>query len=470
MTLRRSISLRARLLTGIATVAVVLVAVAALITVATRNQLIDQVDQRLRTVPIETRGGPGDDRRESHAGIDPERGAPPEHPERTSDVFEGYFDADGSLVARFLPNVGDGYDAPDISVTDVSSGRSRVLTTESVGGEHRYRVLIDATRETTQVVAIPLDDVASTVRQLILVEIFGSLLILAALALVSWWVIRLGIRPVKEMTSRAQQIADGDLDVRVPEGAGGTEADELAVALNQMLHTITESLEEREASERRLRQFVADASHELRTPLTTIRGYAELYRHGGLGSGDALDDAMRRTEQESARMGRLVEDMLLLAKLDERRELASGSVDIGAIVIDAANDARIAEPERPIEVHIDGQLLTVGDDDRLRQVVANLVANALVHTPPDAAIELFGTRRGDDIVVEVTDNGPGMSPESVAHATERFYRADTARSRARGGSGLGLSIVQAIVDAHGGTVEIDSTPGAGTTVRLTLHG
>jgi two-component system OmpR family sensor kinase len=307
------------------------------------------------------------------------------------------------------------------------------------------------------------------VQRLIAVEVLGALAILIALGFVTWWMLRLGIKPVKDMTHTATQIAGGDLSVRVPESAPGTEPAELAIALNLMLGRIEEALDERAESQERLRQFVADASHELRTPITTIRGYAELYRHGGLSNEEDLADAMRRTEQEAGRMGRLVDDMLTLAKLDRHRPLETRPVDIAALATDAAADARAAAPARNITLEVpQGKAMVTGDEDRLRQVIANVVGNALVHTDGSVPIEIRVSADNGSVVFEVDDHGPGMTADVAERVTERFFRADPARSRHRGGSGLGLSIVDATVSAHGGSVDIDSELGRGTTVRLTM--
>jgi two-component system OmpR family sensor kinase len=217
-----------------------------------------------------------------------------------------------------------------------------------------------------------------------------------------------------------------------------------------------------------LRRFIADASHELRTPITTIRGYAELYRTGGLDDGDELREAMRRTEQESTRMGGLIDDLLQLARLDQGRSLLQEPVDLAAVVADAARDARAVAPGRVVSCDAGEPLVVTGDGDRLRQVVANLVGNALVHTEAGTAIALRATRRGDRATVEVADEGEGMAPATAARAFERFFRADASRSRHHGGSGLGLAIVEAVVAAHGGSVSLDSAPGRGTTVRIDL--
>jgi two-component system OmpR family sensor kinase len=236
-----------------------------------------------------------------------------------------------------------------------------------------------------------------------------------------------------------------------------------------MLGRIESAIDERAESEARLRQFVADASHELRTPITTIRGYAELYRHGGLAKEEELADAMRRTEQEAGRMGRLVDDMLVLAKLDQHRPLETRPVDLAALASDAAADARVAAPTRDITLDVpDRPAVVIGDEDRLRQVIANVVGNALVHTESHVPIAIRVATHNGSVVLEVDDQGPGMDSHITERVTERFFRADPARSRHRGGSGLGLSIVDATVSAHGGSVDIESEKGRGTTVRLTM--
>ncbi len=466
---RRSLSLRARLLAGMALVAIVLAVVAGVITMTTRSVLIDQIDARLTAFAPALRNPDLFD-----SGSVPEFDGPPpdggQPIERVSDAYEGMVLDDGTLVTRFAPNTGDGdYQPPALSPADLPVAGRTVFTTSSTDGEVTYRVLAQRFGDNVAITALPLDGVQHTISQLIVVVMIGSLAILAALGLVTWWMIRLGIGPLKNMTATAAKIADGDLTVRIPETAPGTETGELAVALNRMLGQIEQALDERAESEERLRRFVADASHELRTPVTTIRGYAELYRHGGLSEADALDDAMRRTEQEAARMGRLVEDMLLLARLDEQRPLERQPVDVAALVRDAALDARVTWAERPIEVDgADGPAVVNGDEDRLRQVIANVVGNALVHTAEDVPVTLRVDRLDGQVVVAVHDDGAGMPPEVAERITERFYRADPARSRHRGGSGLGLAIVDAAVAAHGGSVDIETAVGHGTTVTLTL--
>lgn len=479
-------SLRARLVAGIAFVALVLFTVSAINTNSTRSQLIGQIDDRLLLL-----ADAGADGRAPfpHDGAGP-TSLPPRPPEdgpfeRLSDIYEAYYDEAGALLFEIRPNQpGDEeIGTPTVDPADAPSSGVQLVTSGSDAGDTTYRALLHRLDDgTVRVVAVPIDDVQDTIDRLMLAQVLGALAILAALGLVGWWVVHLGIRPVKEMTATATRIADGDLTVRVPEGRAGTESGELAGALNQMLGTIEGALDERARSEQRLRRFVADASHELRTPLTTIRGYAELYRMGGLGSEDALDDAMRRTEQEAARMSRLVEDMLVLAKLDEERPLQLRPVDLVRLARDAAADARARAPERSISFDASTDTgLVLGDEDRLRQVIGNVVGNAIVHTDPDVPVVISVSRTeragpnadgpdhaGAVMVLEVADQGPGMSTEVAARVTERFFRADPARSRHRGGSGLGLSIVDAAIAAHGGTVEIDSTEGEGTTVRILL--
>jgi two-component system, OmpR family, sensor kinase len=469
-------SLRARLLAGMAFVAVALVIVCTVITFTTRGQLVGQIDDRLSTFSPVTRDGDfGRDPSDDQAGPDSVDDRPPKPGEgaveRVSDAYQGFVSADGVLTTQYAPNLGDrDYGVPDLADHDLPADGSRAFTTGATAGDVTYRVLAERRGDVVTITALPIDDVQDTISQLIAVQILGMLMILAALGLVSWWVIRLGIRPIKEMTRTASEIAAGDFTARVPDaGGGGTESGQLAVALNLMLGHIEGALDARAASEDRLRRFVADASHELRTPVTTIRGYAELYRQGGLNEREALDDAMRRTEQEATRMGRLVEDMLVLAKLDEQRPLESRPVDLAALARDAASDARATWPQRAITVEApDGPALVDGDEDRLRQVIANVVGNALVHTEPDVPVVVRVSETGPDVTFEVEDAGQGMPTEIAERVTERFFRADPARSRHRGGSGLGLSIVDSTVAAHGGSVTIDSEPHRGTIVCLTL--
>jgi two-component system OmpR family sensor kinase len=234
-----------------------------------------------------------------------------------------------------------------------------------------------------------------------------------------------------------------------------------------MLARIEEAFAQRAATEARLRRFVADASHELRTPLTSIRGYADLYRQGALRTRSELDEAMRRVEQEAARMGGLVDDLLLLARLDQGRPLERSPVRLDELVDDAVRDARAVEPDRPIT--LSARPVTVeGDEARLRQALGNLLANARVHTPPGTPVDVSVAAEDGWGLVQVADGGPGLAPEVAERVFERFYRADTARTRAGGGTGLGLAIVAGVVEAHGGTVRVESAPGEGARFSLRL--
>ncbi|MFL6251798.1 MAG: sensor histidine kinase [Actinomycetes bacterium] len=362
-------------------------------------------------------------------------------------------------------------------------------TVPAAGGGGRWRVAVAPRRDGSEgsvVVAASLDGIDATIRQLRLIDLGVSLIVLAALAGVGAAIVRASLRPLVEIEQTARAIAAGDLTRRVPERDPGTEVGRLGRALNTMLAQIESAFGARAASEAsarrsedRMRRFVADASHELRTPLTTIRGFAELYRQGAARDPAELDRLMWRIEDQAARMGLLVEDLLLLARLDTERPLDRQPVDLLALAAEAVNDARAVAPDRRIELVLggdngdhDGVLVVLGDDRRLRQVLANLVNNALTHTPAGSPIEVrAGTSTLDGrpgAAVEVVDHGPGLAPEQAERVFERFYRADPARSPADGGSGLGLSIVAALVAVHGGTVAVDSVPGRGARFRVVL--
>ena len=264
----------------------------------------------------------------------------------------------------------------------------------------------------------------------------------------------------------AGAIAAGDLSQRVEPADEHSEVGRLGLALNSMLGQIEGAFAERTASEARLRRFVADAGHELRTPLTSIRGYAELFRRGASERPEDLAKTMRRIEEAAARMGVLVEDLLLLARLDQGRPLEHEQFDLSRLAAAAVDDLRAAAPERPVTFESTGAVVVNGDEYRIRQVVANLLENARAHTPPATPVEVRVGEAGENAVIEVADQGPGMSPEDAARAFERFYRADPSRARDSGGAGLGLAIVAAIIEAHGGRTEVQTAPGEGATFRI----
>lgn len=446
-----------------AAVVVVLIAVAFAVTSLTKNHLYSQIDHRLATAA----------RLRALAAPEYDDSAP-HNVDRLSSFYEGVFQRDGGLMALYPISLETGRqaDTPDLSLDEaIEAARSKgpITTGSEAGGSTQWRLRIAQTRDGTLVViGLPLDDVTETIRRLIAIEVIATTAIVVVLGAVSWWVIRLGIRPVKQMTATATTIAAGDLSQRVTDASPSTEAGQLGLAINHMMEQLEGSFNERSASQERLQQFVADASHELRTPVTTIRGYAELYRLGGLPDGERLSEAMRRTEQEAVRMSRLVDDMLTIAKLGAGRPLDQRPVDLAKLVADAATDARVVAPDREITVDAPSPVIVTGDEDRLRQVLANIVGNALIHTPPGTAINLRASAAGDRAELAVTDHGPGMRPEVAAKVTERFYRADPGRARAQGGSGLGMAIVDATVNAHGGAVSVISQLGAGTTVRVAL--
>jgi two-component system OmpR family sensor kinase len=320
----------------------------------------------------------------------------------------------------------------------------------------------------TLVVAVPLRDMSEALHRLLFVELIVALGVLLGLAVLAWWVVKLGLRPLEDMQQTAGAIAAGDLSRRVEIVDEHTEVGRLGLALNEMMQQIESAFEARAASEGRLRRFVGDASHELRTPLTSIRGYAELFRRGAADRPEDLAKAMRRIEEEANRMGSLVDDMLLLARLDQGRPLERQPVDLTRITGDAVDDARAVAPNRPIDYSPNGAIFVPGDEARLRQVLANLLQNANRHTPPDTPVHVRVVDGADEAVIEVADEGPGMPNDDTSRVFERFWRADPSRTRASGGAGLGLAIVAAIADAHGGRAEVKSTAGLGSTFRVHL--
>ena len=333
-----------------------------------------------------------------------------------------------------------------------------------------YRALAVAVPQGVLVTAVSLTPTNDTLHSLVTVEVGASAAVVLALCGLALVTIRRGLRPLEEMAGTAGAIAGGDLSRRVPAGETATEVDRLGRALNVMLERIEEAFDEKSTSEERLRQFVANASHELRTPLTTIRGYAELLGKGGFADDEGQRRALARIEHEAARMGGLVDDLLLLARLDQGRPLEAAPVDLAPICAEAAEDARAVDPGRPIALEVDQAVVVTGDRDRLRQVAHNMVRNALAHTPPGTPVVVTATRQGPMGVMRVEDRGPGLRPEVAARVFDRFYRSDVARSTP--GTGLGLSIVRAIAEALGGRADVVSRPGAGAAfeVRVPLAG
>lgn len=330
----------------------------------------------------------------------------------------------------------------------------------------RYRAQAVAVPGGTLVTAIALDPTDQTLASLTHVELGVSIVVVLALLVLVLWIVRFGLRPLEDMTKTAGAIAGGDLTRRIRRTDERSEVGRLGAALNGMLSQIEAAFRERSVSDSRLRRFVADASHELRTPLTSIRGYAELLRKGVFSDEDARRRASERIEHEAARMSVLVDDLLLLARLDQGRPLERAPVDVGEVVSDAVEAARAVDPRRPISLDRRDSVVVEGDAVRIRQVVDNLLRNAEVHTPPGTPVHLRVSRVGESAVITVADEGPGLDAEELARVFDRFYRGNEARTR--GGTGLGLSIVAALAEAHGGRAHVKSVPGEGATFTVEL--
>jgi two-component system OmpR family sensor kinase len=311
------------------------------------------------------------------------------------------------------------------------------------------------------IAAVPLREVDQTLDRLLLVEALVIGGVLLALAILSWLLVRVGLRPLDRIGTTAGAIAAGDLSRRVSPADPRTEVGRLGVALNAMLARLEKAFAEREASENRLRRFLADASHELRTPLASIRGYAELFRIGAARKAADTEKAMRRIEEEATRMGIVVEDLLTLARLDEVHDVVREEVDLGRLARDAVGDARASDPNRPISVRVEECAIVLGDPHQLHQVLANLMRNALVHTPSGTAIEVSVKGHDGAVVLEVRDHGPGLPIAGAEPLFERFWRAEKGRERGRAGAGLGLAIVAGIVAAHGGEVVAENAADGG---------
>ncbi|GAC1326607.1 MAG: HAMP domain-containing sensor histidine kinase [Mycobacteriales bacterium] len=483
--LRGRTPLRVQLVAGmLALVGIALVITGFTAITALRGYLLDRLDNQLRATAGQAVG-------RIERGFTP-RG-PDQGPGPRGDRIEGpsayavqLRTADGGLVAEQL----SGTDArsapalPPLTVAQVIDRHGRPFTVEPRQGTSRWRAvgvpLSD--RSGSVLIALSQADADSTLGRLAGIEGVVGALVLALLGLLGYALVRTSLRPLVEMERTAEAIAAGDLTRRVPDRDPRTEVGRLARALNGMLAQIETAFGAQAASEaaarlseERMRRFVADASHELRTPLTSIRGFAELYRQGAATGASDVARAMRRIESEGERMGLLVDDLLLLARLDQHRPLECRPVDLVEVAADAVSDAKAVAPEHSVELQVlgvDDVPVVLGDEARLRQVVGNLTSNALTHTPAGTSVrisvgttQLDGTRWG---TLEVSDDGPGIAAQDVERVFERFYRGDLSRTRASGGSGLGLSIVAAIVSAHGGRVELAPPAEGGACFRVLL--
>ena len=438
---------------------------------ALRNFLYDRVDDQLRqTQPIAVSV-----LIDSAEGIDATSDGPPGGISGLPiAAYAEARDASGNVIAKEAfgsSNVDDTY-VPRLPAEIHATTDEEPFTAPSIqDSSYLFRVLAAPTVSGgTLIVAIPLTDAQGTLRHLLWIEVIVAAVLIAAIALLALFVIRKELRPLDEMAEAATDIAGGDMSRRVNEADPKTEVGRLGRALNRMLEQIEQAFEGRKASEERMRRFLGDASHELRTPLTSIRGYAELFRRGAADRPEDLAISMRRIEEEAARMGVLVDDLLLLASADRMRPMETSEVALLPLLEDVARDARVADGGRPVELIGREPVTITGDEARLRQAVTNLVTNALVHTPPETPVTLGLRRDGADAVITVEDAGEGLSDDVLAHAFERFWRRDPSRARETGGAGLGLAIVDAIVRGHAGSVAAANVPGGGArfTIRLPL--
>ncbi len=462
-------SLRLRLVASLGVVLAVALAVAGVLLVGlVRVGLIERIDRELVTISnsaapmqrlmtVDASDSPGG---RSLAVIRYNRGG-----SITLSLPSGFTDNPDPLPA--MPNYTGGVPASAIG---------RVMDLPAVDGSMQYRVLLVSARLGAVIaLAAPMSGVDATLATLVRLLLLIGVAAIAVLVAVSWLIVRRGLLPVERVADAAGRIAGGDLTQRTGVPHDRSEVGRLGAAFDGMADQVQaafvdqhHALAAKQESEARLRRFVADASHELRTPVTAIRGYAELYRAGGLAEASALDAAMSRIEGESRRMGSLVDDLLLLARLDQGRPLRRDVVDLSRVCTDAVADLRAAAPSHPVVAAVDAGVRVTGDDDRLRQVVGNLLTNVRLHTPAETPLEVvLRAAHGEDgarwAELRVVDHGPGIPPEHAPQVFDRFYRADSGRSRETGGSGLGLAIVASIVAAQGGRLWHEATPGGGAT-------
>ncbi|MBV9028940.1 MAG: HAMP domain-containing protein [Pseudonocardiales bacterium] len=502
--LRRPLTLRIRLIAALLGFSLVGLTVFAVVSVALlRNSLLQGVDRRL-----------------SHftGQLAHERELSPRllSPRLPSDVQEAILGPDGTVEVGQQPGQSGG---PDLAAVQRHAGSGPFRVRDQAGGSSWQVRVVEFPYDRVGVVAVSLASVDATMRPLLIIEPIVGGIVLAVIGIVATVVVRLGLRPLTRIEQTAEAIAGGDLDRRVADSDPRTETGRLGAALNAMLGRLAAALREREHSEHRLRQFVADAGHELRTPLTSIRGFAEFYRRGGARTPAEVDLLTGRIEAEATRMGVLVEDLLLLARLDQERALDITDVDLLVLAVDAVHDAKAREPDRPVTLTPgNGAVHVLGDEHKLRQVVTNLVTNALMHTPAGTPVRLtvrphvppsaedpsvagpsvadpsvadpsvggpsVGDPSGDDPpvaragagqlphgplgVLEVHDEGPGIPIDQAPQVFDRFHSADPRGSSSRGGSGLGLAITAAILEAHNGRIELLTAPRRGTTFRVLL--
>ncbi len=466
-------SLRARLLAGLVVLAAVGLAAAALATYAEQRSFLQgRVDQQVATArfPIITLLGVRD-------GVHPFRHAPaggPRRGGRQADLPPGTFGEligpGGRIVGHpvSLAYTGARVKAPALPAHYPRSGLGGAPREFTFAG---YRASAMSVPEGTVIVAVPLHEVQQTLHQLIVVEALVGAGVIAGVLVLGWFVIGIGLRPLERIRRVASDIAHGDLSRRVVPATERTEVGRLGVSLNEMLGQIERAFADRTASEARLRQFLADASHELRTPLAAIRGYAELHRMWAAEDPEAVARSMARIEAETMRMGRLVEDLLTLARLDQLPAAEQRPVDLADLAGHAVEDARAMAPGHELTLSVTPPSWVLGDPDALRQVLANLLTNAVIHTPEGTAVTVTVAPAGGErprVELGVRDHGPGLPPGVGDEVYERFWRSAGGRARGPGGAGLGLAIVKAIVDAHDGEVHAANADGGGASFRVLL--
>ncbi len=456
--------LRTRLWIGFTLIVLVVVGAGVFTVEVQRRQLYDQIDDRLITMPLppETRvpppGAEPAGRPDTRAVVAPDDRS---GNESISDVYVAVIHPDGTTRDVIVGQLLD--DLPDLgSFVDDPPAGSKLTNIESPDGTGFRAIFLPGETPTLDtVVAVPVDDVDESLRTLTLTFVaMAGLVLLASLGIASW-VSRHGIRPINDLAGVAEAISSGNRDRRAEVTDETTEAGHLGRAFNVML-------DERDRDETRLRQFVSNASHELRTPLTSIRGYVDLYRAGGFRGEGELDEAMRRLHLETERMSRLAEDLLVLAKFDEAQALEWSAVRVDTVADDVVALVRAAHPGRAITADAPDPVVVDADRFRLHQALTAVVDNAVKHTPPDSSVIVTARRHHDRVTLAVIDDGPGLTDAEAAAVFDRFTRGETSRSRAAGGSGLGLSIARSIVDAHGGEIGVTATPGEGATFTIDL--
>jgi two-component system OmpR family sensor kinase len=463
------LSLRARLLIAVAAVALVGLVLADIATyTALRSFLVDRVDESLTAAHrplIQSLFGPLDRSPGGDAGA-LASAAPGAYIElRAPDGSALVSGSTRGAFATSRPRLPD-----QVSGLGSSSDASATFfTVDSRGGNGQFRVRAERLPDdSVLMVALPLSDVNSTLHRLIWTEILVTAAVLLGAVGLGLWLVRVGLRPLRNIESTAANIAGGELSLRVPQADERTEVGRLGMALNTMLERIEDAFGKQQASEERLRRFVADASHELRTPVSAVGAYAELFERGAQQRPADLARVLRGIRVETARMQALIEDLLLLTRLEEGRPLERQPVELVGLAGEAAEAAQTIGGEWPVSIEADEPVEVSGDRMRLREILDNLLANVRTHTPPGTRTTVRVRRDGDEAILEVADQGPGLDAEDAARVFERFYRADPSRARDRGGTGLGLAVVAALIEAHGGRVELDTTPGSGATFRVRL--